>query len=281
MHLSPFREALPTRVVSAQSRHRFINIAELWQARELLYFLTARSIKVRYAQSILGLGWAVVQPLFSMLIFTVFFGRFAGVLSETVPYAVFVFAALVPWTFFAGALSGASNGLKTHASIWGRVYFPRLIGILEPIASKLVDFAIAFIILMLLMLIFQITPTLWILALPIPITIMVLTVLGISLWTAPLALQYRDVNHALVVGVPLLLYATPVVFSLDFIPTEYHILYAIYPMVGVIEAFRASMFGTGPMPWSLLIVGGSSAICLVISGGLFFKSMERVFDDVV
>lgn len=257
-----------------------LNLRELWQYRDLLYFLVWRDIKSRYAQSVLGVGWAIIQPVFNMLVFTIIFGNLASVSSDGVPYAIFNFAALVPWTYFANALSGAATSLVTSSSMISKVYFPRLLIPLAPALGKLVDFAIAMAILLLLVVWFQVTPNLNVLALPLLVLIMVLVASGAGMWLTALSIQYRDISYALSFIIQMLMYASPVVYSASSVPAQFRLLYGINPMVGVIEGFRSAFLSTNPMPWDLILVAGLSALFLSVSGAFYFRRMERIFADV-
>ena len=258
-----------------------LKLRELWQYRDLFYFLVWRDVKVRYAQSILGVGWAVIQPLFSMIVFTIVFGNLAKVSSDGVPYAIFSYAALVPWTYFSGALAGATSSLIGASGMLTKVYFPRLIIPLTPVLAKLVDFGIALLILFGLMLWFGIAPTIWLLALPLLVLLMMLAAAGMGMWLTALAVQYRDVNYAMSFAVQLLMYAAPVVYPASSVPEQWQLLYALNPMVGVIEGFRAALLGSRPMPWDWIAVGACTASFVAISGAFYFRRMERIFADVV
>lgn len=257
-----------------------LNLRELWQYRDLLYFLVWRDIKSRYAQSVLGVGWAIIQPVFNMLVFTIIFGNLASVSSDGVPYAIFNFAALVPWTYFANALSGAATSLVTSSSMISKVYFPRLLIPLAPALGKLVDFAIAMAILLLLVVWFQVTPNLNVLALPLLVLIMILAASGAGMWLTALSIQYRDISYALSFIIQMLMFASPVVYPASSVPAQFRLLYGINPMVGVIEGFRSAFLSTNPMPWDLILVAGLSASFLSISGAFYFRRMERIFADV-
>lgn len=257
-----------------------LNLRELWQYRDLLYFLVWRDIKSRYAQSVLGVGWAIIQPVFNMLVFTIIFGNLASVSSDGVPYAIFNFAALVPWTYFANALNGAATSLVTSSSMISKVYFPRLLIPLAPALGKLVDFAIAMAILLLLMVWFQVTPNLNVLALPLLVLIMILAASGAGMWLTALSIQYRDISYALSFIIQMLMFASPVVYPASSVPAQFRLLYGINPMVGVIEGFRSAFLSTNPMPWDLILVAGLSASFLSISGAFYFRRMERIFADV-
>ena len=269
-----------TTVIEPRSGWQLIDWRELRDYRDLFLFLTWRNIKVLYAQSAIGIGWAVIQPLFSMIIFTIVFGRLAKVSSDGAPYAVFSFTALVPWTYFSNSLTQGTNSLVQNANMISKVYFPRLILPMSAVAAKLLDFSIAMLVLAALMVWYGMVPTLGILALPLLIFLMILTAAGLGAWLTALAIQYRDVKHAMTFVVQLLMYAAPVVYPTSLIPERYQLLYAINPMVGVIEGFRAALLGTRPMPWDLIGVGAASALVIALTGALYFRRKERVFADV-
>jgi lipopolysaccharide transport system permease protein len=268
-------------VIAARSGWQLIDWRELWQYRDLFYFLVWRDVKTRYAQSILGVGWAVIQPIFSMIVFTIVFGKLARVNSDGVPYAIFSFSALVPWTYFSSALTAASSSLVGASGMLSKVYFPRLIIPMAPVLGKLVDFVIAMLLLFGLMIWFHILPTIWVLTLPVLVFLMMLTASGLGMWLTALAIQYRDVNYGLHFGVQLLMYAAPVVYPASLIPGRYRLLYGLNPMAGVIEGFRSALLGTNPMPWDLLGMGTVTAMIVFITGALYFRRMERIFADVV
>ena len=276
-------------IIEAQTGWRMLNWRELLHYRDLYYFLVWRGIKVRYAQSVIGVGWAVIQPFFSMLVFTIVFGKLAKIDSDGVPYAVFSFTALVPWTYFSNALTEGANSLITNSSMISKVYFPRLILPLSAVASKLVDFSIAMVLLAGMMIWFGIVPSWGILAMPLLVFLMMVTAAGLGAWLTALAVQYRDVQHAMGFVVQLLMYAAPVVYPTTLIPRDYAWLgyhwnlqwiYACNPMVGVIEGFRAALLNTGPMPWDLIGISFFSACIIGISGLYYFRSREQLFADV-
>lgn len=271
----------PRNVIEAKSGWRLVDFRELWEYRDLFFFLVWRDIKVRYAQSILGVGWAVIQPVFSMIVFTVVFGRLAKIDSDGVPYAIFSYAALVPWTYFSNALTESTGSLIASSSMLTKVYFPRLIIPMTPVLSKLIDFGIAMLLLFGLMVWFKSTPTMWALGLPFLVILMMLTAAGLGMWLTALAIKYRDVRYGLTFGVRLLMYAAPVVYPASLIPQQYRLIYGLNPMAGVIEGFRAALLGTRPMPWDLLAIGSITACLIAVSGALYFRRMERVFADIV
>ena len=273
-------ESLVTTIIEPRSGWRLIDWRELRDYRDLFLFLTWRNIKVLYAQSAIGIGWAVIQPLFSMILFTLVFGKLAKISSDGVPYAVFSFTALVPWTYFSNSLTQGVNSLVQNANMISKVYFPRLILPMSAVAAKLLDFSIAMLVLAALMVWYRMVPTLGILALPLLILLMILTAAGLGAWLTALAIQYRDVKHAMTFVVQLLMYAAPVVYPTSLIPERYQLLYAINPMVGVIEGFRAALLGTRPMPWDFIAVGAASALVIALTGALYFRRKERIFADV-
>lgn len=267
-------------VIQPTSGWRLINWRELFEYRDLFFFLIWRNVKTRYAQSALGVGWAVIQPLFSMVVFTIIFGKLAKISSDGVPYAIFSFAALVPWTYFSGALTQGTTSLVAGANMISKVYFPRMVLPLSAVLGKLVDFGIGMILLFILMACFRVTPNIGILMLPGLILLMILTAAGMAMWLTALAIQYRDVNYAMNFVVQLLMYAAPVVYPASLIPPQYQLLYAVNPMVGVIEGFRSALLGTRPMPWDFLAVGVVAALMIAISGALYFRRREKLFADV-
>lgn len=243
-----------------------------------------RDITVVYKQTILGFAWAILNPLFSMLVFTIIFGSLAKIPSDGIPYPIFSFAALLPWTYFSSSLTGATNSLVTQASVFTKVYFPRIIIPLTPILSKLADFFIAFFILAGMMVYYKIMPSIELLYLPLLILLMILSAAGLGMWLSALAIQYRDVKFAMSFVVQLMMYTAPVVFPASLILENYgetlYLIYGLYPMTGVIEGFRSSIIGVNPMPWDLIGIGSLSSSLLFISGALYFRKMERIFADV-
>ena len=266
---------------------QLVNWRELVAYRDLLVQFVLRDVSARYKQTVLGYAWAVIRPVFSMVVFTVIFGNLAAVPSDGAPYALFSYAALLPWTYFSGALSGATSSLTAQKGIFTKVYFPRLIIPLAPVITGLVDFAIAFVVLGGLMVYYGVAPTLNVVFLPLLILIMVATAFGAGLWLSSLSVQYRDVNQAMTFAMQLLMYAAPVVWPVSLIVEKFpvwgetlRLVYGLYPMAGVIEGFRASLLGTVPMPWDLIAIGAGVAAFLVVTGSLLFRRMERTFADV-
>ena len=271
---------VPVTIIQSRSGFQLVDFRELYQYRDLFRFLVWRDIKVLYAQSAIGIGWAVIQPLFSMLIFTIVFGKLAKVSSDGAPYAVFSFAALVPWSYFSSALSQGTNSLVGNANMLSKVYFPRILLPMSAVAAKLVDFAIAMLVLAGLLVWFGVMPNWGVLVLPLLIVMMIVTASGLGAWLTALAIQYRDIKHAMTFVIQLLMYAAPVVYPTSLIPQQYQLLYAINPMVGVIEGFRSALLGTRAMPWDLMAVGAVSSTVILVTGMLYFRKKERLFADV-
>ena len=270
-----------TTSIEPSSGWRFIDLRELWNYRELLYYLVRRDIRVRYAQSILGIGWAVIQPIFYMIVFTVIFGNLVKVNSEGIPYPIFSFVALVPWVYFSNALSDSSGSLIQNSNMLTKIYVPRLIFPLTASLGKFVDFLIAMILVAGMAVWYGIVPTVWAGFLPVLIVLMVFSATSIGIWLTALSVQYRDVRYALAFGIQGLLYVSPVVYPISLLPDKYRLLYGINPMVGVIEGFRSALLGTTSMPWDLISVSAASTAIITVTGLYYFRRMERVFSDVV
>ena len=273
--------SLEKTVIEPVKGWQLIDWRELWRYRDLFFFLVWRDVKTRYAQSVLGIGWAIIQPLFSMVVFTIVFGNLAKVSSDGVPYAIFSYTALVPWMYFSSALTGSSGSLISARNMITKVYFPRLVIPFAPVLGKLVDFAIAMLILGGLKLYFHMTPTIWALSLPVLVLLMMLTASGMGMWLTAMAIQYRDINYAMNFFVQLLMYAAPVVYPASSVPEQYRFFYFLNPMAGVIEGFRSALLGTNPMPWDMIGAGSVVAMILFVTGALYFKRVECIFADVV
>jgi lipopolysaccharide transport system permease protein len=276
-------------VIEPRSGWRLIDWKEFGEYRDLFRFLIWRNIKIQYAQSALGIGWAIVQPLFSAAIFTVVFGRLARVESDGVPYPLFAFTALVPWTYFSNALLEGTNSLVGNTVMLAKVYFPRLMLPLSAVCAKLVDFGVSLTMLAGLMAYYGVVPGRDILLLPALVALMILTAAGLSTWLTALAIQYRDIKYAMTFVVQVLMYCTPVVYPASLIPETYtrggyvyypRLLYALNPMVGVIEGMRSTLLHATPIPWALIGIGSISAALIAASGCLYFRRKERLFADV-
>ena len=258
-----------------------LKLGELWQYRELLYFLIWRDVKVRYKQTLLGAAWAILQPLLTMVVFSIFFGKLARMPSDGVPYPLFAYVALVPWTFFANGLTLASNSLVANQTLLRKVYFPRLVIPVSAVAAGLIDFGIAFVVLLGLAARYGVPLTVNMIWLPALVLLALVTALGVGLWFAALNVLYRDIQYVVPFLVQVWLYATPIVYPSSLVPERWRTLYAINPMVGVVEGFRWALLGTGTAPGPMILVSGIAAVVTLIGGMFFFRRMEKTFSDVV
>jgi len=258
-----------------------LNLRDLWEYRELLFFLVWRDIKVRYKQTVLGVAWAILQPLLTMVVFSIFFGRLAGVPSDGIPYPIFTFTALLPWQLFSYALIESSNSLVANERLITKVYFPRLVIPLSAVLAGLVDFGIAFGVLVVMMLFWGIVPTVAILTLPFFILLAITTALAVGLWLSALNVQYRDVRYVLPFLSQFWLFATPIAYPSSLIPEPWRALYGLNPMAGVVEGFRWALLGTTSNTTSLLIVSMVIVTVLLVSGLAYFRRMERTFADII
>jgi lipopolysaccharide transport system permease protein len=259
-----------------------IDFKELWNYRELLYFLTKRDIKVRYKQTVLGGLWAIIQPAFTMIVFTLFFGRLAKVPSEGMPYPIFVYAGLLPWTYFANAVSGSGNSLVGSANLITKIYFPRLIVPASASLAGLLDFFIAMFVLGVLMIHYQFVPSiLGIFLFPFLVGLTFLCALGVGLWLSAMNVQYRDIRYVIPFLVQIWMFVSPVIYPVSIVNEKYQWLLALNPMAGVIKGFRASILGHQPVDWVLLGISAFIIFSLLASGLFYFRRMEKVFADVV
>ena len=258
-----------------------LKLRELWEYRELLYFFIWRDVKVRYKQTVLGAAWAIIQPLVTMVIFSVVFGQLARLPSDGLPYPIFAYTALLPWTFFASALGKSGASLVSSAHLISKVYFPRLIIPISAAVGGAVDFAIAFVILLGMMAFYGIFPTAAVLTLPLFLLLALATALGVGLWLSALNVRYRDVGYLIPFLVQVWLYASPVAYSSSLIPERWRPLYGLNPMAGVVEGFRWALLGTDWQPGPLIAVSVGAVIVILLSGALYFRRMEETFADVV
>jgi homopolymeric O-antigen transport system permease protein len=256
-------------------------LRELWSYRELLYFLIWRDVKVRYKQTVLGVAWAVLQPLMTMVVFTLVFKKIASIPSDGLPYPIFAYTALLPWNLFAGALNRSSTSVVGQSNLISKVYFPRLIVPLSATVSGIVDFTIAFVILIGMMIWYGIAPTWGALSLPVFILLALSAAFSVGLWLSALNVKYRDVGHAIPFFVQLWLFASPVAYSVTMIPEKWQLLYSLNPMAGVIEAFRWALLGKQHPDFSVIAVSAVMVFVLLLGGLVYFKRTERTFADVV
>lgn len=259
-----------------------LNLRDLWIYRELIYFLTWRDLKVRYKQSVLGVLWAIIKPFMAMVVFTIFFGNLAKLPSDGMPYPIWSYTGLLPWEFFAAALSVSARSMLTSGSMVSKIYFPRIIVPLSSVFANLVDFLIAFVILIGMMFFYKITPTINMVWLPLFVLLAVVTALGVGLWFTALLVMYRDINYMLPFITQLWMFVSPVVYASSSVPEKWRLLYSLNPMAGVVEGFRWAMLGTqqsiSPM---MIAISAGISILLFVTGLFFFRRMERVFADMI
>lgn len=278
---APEPAPLPVTVIRPARGWVSLNLRELWHYRELLYFLVWRDVKVRYKQTVLGAAWAILQPIATMVVFTLFFGRLAGVPSDGVPYPLFSLAALVPWTFFSTGLVQSSNSLVGSQQLITKVYFPRLAIPIASVLAGVVDFALAFVVLLGVMVAYGTVPgprVVWILPL---LTLAFVTALGVGLWLAALHVRYRDVRYVMPFFVQLWLLATPIAYPSSLLAEPWRTLYGINPMVGVVEGFRWALLGTDTAPGPAVAISSLVAVALLLGGVVYFRRTERTFADVI
>ena len=271
----------PVTVIEPPSRWVPLNVRELWDQRELVYFLAWRDIKVRYKQTVLGASWAILQPVFGMVVFSIFFGRLGGIPSDGLPYPLWSFAALVPWTFFAQGLTQSANSLVISQNLLRKVYFPRLAIPMATVLSAALDFALAFVVLIAVMAYYHVQPTARAVAV-VPLGILAfIAALGVGLWFAALSVRYRDVRYVVPFLVQFWLFATPIAYPSSLIPERWRALYAINPMAGVVEGFRWALLGAETTPGVMLAVSTLAAMVILVAGAYYFRSAERTFADIV
>jgi lipopolysaccharide transport system permease protein len=266
---------------------RAVDLREVWRYRELLWFLTLRDIQLRYKQTALGVSWAVLQPLFTMAVFTIFFGKLGKLPSDGRPYALLVLSALLPWQLFAYALTQSSNSLVTEQRLITKVYFPRLIVPFASVLSGLADFLVAFGLTVLVMVAgnlcgwFVVTPTAGVLAIPLFTVFAVLTALAVGLWLSALNVQYRDVRYTIPFLTQFWMFVTPIAYASSLVPPRYRLIYGLNPMAGVVEGFRWALLDTDAPDWGMMVVSAGVVLVLLASGLFYFRRMERTFADVV
>jgi lipopolysaccharide transport system permease protein len=272
--------SLATRRLQPSKSWSTRTFADVWAYRELLYFFIWRDVKVRYKQTALGAGWAIIQPLMTMVVFTVFFGHLAHMPSDGLPYPVFSLAALVPWTYFAAALGNGSTALSGQQHIISKVYFPRLIIPLAAVLAPLIDFAIAFVILILLMAWYHIVPGAAIVWLPLLMLLAIATAAAVGVWLSALSVRYRDVRYVVPFGIQIWLFATPVAYPASLVPVRWRAAYGLNPMAGVIEGFRWALVG-GPSPGLMTLVSAVAVVVLLGAGAVYFRKCEGTFADII
>ncbi len=266
--------------VEASGRRVALGLADVWEYRELLYFLVWRDIKVRYKQTVLGAAWAIIQPFFTMLIFSVVFGRLARIPSDDVPYPLFCFAALVPWTFFSSGMLQAANSLVGNTNLLKKVFFPRLVIPMAAVAAMMMDFGCAFLVLLAMMIYYGVAPSLAVTAVPLFVLLAFGTSLGAGLWLSALNVKFRDVKYVVPFLLQVWMFATPIAYPSSLLDGPWRTVYALNPMVGVVDGFRWALLGTATVPDRTLLASSAMATLLLISGAYYFRHTERTFADI-
>jgi lipopolysaccharide transport system permease protein len=277
----PVDSSIPATIIEPSRGWVSLKLGELWGYRELLYFLTWREIKVRYKQTALGAAWAIIQPLFTMLVFSLFFGSLAKVPSDGIPYPLFSLAGLIPWTFFANGLAQSSNSLVNSANLISKVYFPRLTIPLSAVLSGTVDFAISFVLLLAMMAFYHVRPPLQCVYLPLFFLLAFITALGVGLWLSALNVEYRDVRYTVPFLTQFWMFATPIAYPSSLLPERWRMLYGLNPMVGVVEGFRWALIGTNTAPGPMIAASSFAAVLILVGGAFYFRRMEKTFADIV
>jgi lipopolysaccharide transport system permease protein len=273
--------APPVTVIEPRKGWVPIDSQEIWNYRELLYFLTKRDINVRYKQTVLGGLWAVIQPAFTMIVFTLFFGRLTKVPSDGLPYPIFVYAGLLPWTYFANAVTASGNSLVGSANLITKVYFPRIMVPASAALAGLLDFAIAVLLLAFLMVYYQFVPGVGLILFPVLVALTFVCAVSVGLWLSALNVQYRDIRYVIPFLIQIWLFVSPVIYPVSFVNERFRWILAVNPMGGVIHAYRASLLGRQPIDWTLLGISTSVIVFLFLSGLYYFRRMERTFADVI
>jgi lipopolysaccharide transport system permease protein len=277
----PAKPAAEVVRIRPSSGWRALGLRELWRYRELLWFLALRDLKVRYKQTALGVAWAVIQPLFTMLVFSVFFGALAQIPSDGIPYPLFVLVGLLPWQLFAYALTQSSNSLVAEQRVITKVYFPRLVVPLASVVSGLADLAVAFVLVLLFLVGYGVAPSWNLLAVPLLVLFALATALAVGLWLAALNVQFRDVRYTVPFLTQIWMFLTPVAYPSSLVPEAYRPLYGLNPMAGVVEGFRWALLGQGELPLGLLAVSVGTVLALLVGGLYYFRRLERTFADIV
>jgi lipopolysaccharide transport system permease protein len=270
----------PLAIIEPSRSWGALNLRELWAYRELLYFLIWRDVKIRYKQTALGAAWAIIQPLFTMLIFTVIFSRVAGIRSDGYPYPIFAYAALLPWIFFANAVTNSGNSVVGSANLITKVYFPRALIPAAAVGAGFVDFAVAFLMLIPLMFYYHVSLSLNILLLPIPTILILLLALGVGMWLSALNVKYRDVRFAVPFMIQIWMFLSPIAYPSSVVPERWQLLYSLNPVTGIVDGFRSALLGQ-PFKWSTLGISAAITLGLLIYSSLSFRKMEKRFADII
>ena len=271
----------PSIVIEPRRGFFDLDLKSIWEYRDLLYFLVLRDLQVRYKQTAIGVAWVILQPLLTMVVFTLIFGKFAKIPSDGLPYPIFAYSALLPWHLFSSSLSRGGGSVVGNSSLISKIYFPRLILPISGVLSPIVDFAIAFVILIGMMIWFGSVPSWGVLTLPLFILLAMLTALAVGLWLSALNVRYRDVGHAIPFLIQLWMFASPVVYPVNMIPEKWRLFYSLNPMAGVIEGFRWALLGKASPDFSVIAISALMVLTLLALGLLYFRNTERTFADVV
>jgi lipopolysaccharide transport system permease protein len=274
---------LKASMIFIQPTHGWVSLKlhELWEYRELLYFLVWRDVKVRYKQTVLGAAWAIIQPFMTMVVFSIFFGKLAKMPSDGIPYPLFAYAALVPWSFFANGLSQSSNSLVGSAHLITKVYFPRLVVPISSVISGIVDFVLAFVVLLGMIFYFGVLPSFNVIWLPFLLALAFVTALGVGMWFSALNVEFRDVRYVVPFLTQFWMFATPIVYPSSLLSEPWRTLYGLNPMVGVVEGFRWALLGAQTAPGPMIIVSSLAALMILVGGAFYFRKMEKTFADLV
>lgn len=268
-------------VIKPRPGWQLIDFKELKEYRDLFYFFVLRDIKIRYKQTVLGALWAIIQPFMTMVVFSLFFGRLANVPSDNIPYPLFSYAALVPWTYFANSLRLSSNSLVGNTALITKIYFPRMIVPVAPVLAGLLDFFISLLVLFAMMFYYGFSPTPYVILFPFLTLLMMMTAMGAGMWFAALNAKYRDIKYTVPFLVQFWMFSSPVAYAASMIPEKYRMWYGINPMAGVIEGFRSALLGTVVFPYKMVVVSTIAAMLVLVSGAFYFRRMERTFADVI
>jgi lipopolysaccharide transport system permease protein len=271
----------PVIIIKPKRGWQLIDFKELSEYKGLFYFLILRDLKIRYKQTILGAGWAIIQPFFTMIVFSLFFGKLAKMPSDNIPYPVFSYSALVIWTYFSNSLSTSANSLVGNTELISKVYFPRIIVPNTPIFAGLVDFIISLIILFIMMFFYGMAPTPYVIFFPFLTILTMMIASGMGMWLAALNAQYRDIKYTVPFMIQLWMFVSPVVYPASMVPEKFRLWYALNPMAGVVEGFRSILLGTIPFPFKMVTISTVIATLLLITGAMYFRRMERTFADVI
>ena len=267
-------------IIEPASKWELPDFGELMAYQDLFLFLVWRDIKVLYAQTVLGFAWAVLNPTIQIIIFSIIFGRVANIPTDDIPYVLFLTVAIIPWNYMSEAMRASSQSLVSGQSMLGKVYFPRIIFPITPVLAKLVDFSISLLLIAVVMIYYRVAPTWNLLYLPFLVILMMIVPASIGLWLSALAIRYRDVKFAMPFVIRMLIYSAPILYTASSIPEKYRMIYSLNPIVAVVEGYRACLLGL-PMPWEFIIPGSITASLLLVFGAMYFRSMERVFVDVI